>query len=86
MKSIRAIFAPMASCDRSPTMTQPELSEMPISYSACRITSHLSGGRGRSGMPGNNVDILAETKVFEDLLGENRRFPGCNGNADAGRL
>lgn len=35
---------------------------------------------------GNNVDILAETKVFEDLLGENRRLPGCNGNADAGRL
>lgn len=35
---------------------------------------------------GNNVDILAETKVFEDLLGENRRLSGCNGNADAGRL
>ena len=33
---------------------------------------------------GNNVDILAETKVFKDLLGENRRLPGCNGNADAG--
>ena len=35
---------------------------------------------------GNNVDILAETKVFEDLLGENRRLSGCNGNADVGRL
>ena len=35
---------------------------------------------------GNNVEILPQLKVFKDLLRENRRLPGRNGKADAGRF